>query len=148
MFHCRCLICICRYTYQPSIPWLHLRNYFWSLFPRSEFRVTGEMIYYACVEVNGSILRDQPHFKMFLGKSDVLGQSFIRIIKTFWNYKKKLFIGVAQGVNKLNPSRPMFSENRIKIKINLNFYFQTSLWCLKRFYEGLTTKKSENKTLS
>ena len=22
-------------------------------------------------------------------------------------------------------------------KINLNFYFHTSLWCLKRFYEGL-----------
>ena len=22
-------------------------------------------------------------------------------------------------------------------KVNLNFYFQTSLWCLKRFYEGL-----------
>ena len=25
----------------------------------------------------------------------------------------------------------------IKIKINLNFYFNTSLWCLKGFYEGL-----------
>ena len=24
-----------------------------------------------------------------------------------------------------------------KEKINLNFYFQTFLWCLKRFYEGL-----------
>ena len=22
-------------------------------------------------------------------------------------------------------------------KINLNFYFHTSFWCLKRFYEGL-----------
>ena len=41
-------------------------------------------------------------------------------------------------------------------KINLNFYFHTSLWCLKRFYEGLkdlhktfwgTTKKCENKNL-
>ena len=39
-------------------------------------------------------------------------------------------------------------------KIKLNFYFLTSLWCLKRFYEGLkglhknfwgTTKKCENK---
>ena len=28
------------------------------------------------------------------------------------------------------------SESCIKIKINLNFYFHTSLWCLKRFYEG------------
>ena len=24
-----------------------------------------------------------------------------------------------------------------KEKINLNFYFHTDLWCLKRFYEGL-----------
>ena len=41
----------------------------------------------------------------------------------------------------------------IKIEINLIFYFHTSLWCLKRFYEGLgktfwdTTKKSENENL-
>ena len=41
-------------------------------------------------------------------------------------------------------------------KINPNFYFHTSLWCLKRFYAGLwglhktfcgTTKKCENKDL-
>ena len=29
------------------------------------------------------------------------------------------------------------SESCIEIKIELNFYFRTSLWCLKRFYEGL-----------
>ena len=38
----------------------------------------------------------------------------------------------------------------------LNFYFDTSLWCLKRFYEGIqglhktfwgTTKKCENNNL-
>ena len=29
---------------------------------------------------------------------------------------------------------PYISESRIK-KINLNFYFHTSLWCLKGFYE-------------
>ena len=49
------------------------------------------------------------------------------------------------------------SESIIKIKVNLNFYFHTSLWSLKRFYEGLkglhktfwgTTKKCENKNLS
>ena len=28
-------------------------------------------------------------------------------------------------------------EIYIKIKTNLNFNFHTSLWCLKRFYEGL-----------
>ena len=49
------------------------------------------------------------------------------------------------------------SESYIEIKINLNFYFYTSLWCLKRFYEGLkglhktfwgSTKKCKNKNLS
>ena len=49
------------------------------------------------------------------------------------------------------------SESCIEIKIELNFYFHTSLWCLKRFYEGLkgfhkilsgTTKKCENKNLA
>ena len=31
---------------------------------------------------------------------------------------------------------PCISEGCIKIKINLNFYFQTSFWCLRRLYEG------------
>ena len=52
---------------------------------------------------------------------------------------------------------PFISESCIEIKIELSFYFHTSLWCLKRFYEGLyglhetfsgTTKKCENKTLT
>ena len=29
------------------------------------------------------------------------------------------------------------SESCTEIKIKLNFYLHTSLWCLKRFYEGL-----------
>ena len=37
------------------------------------------------------------------------------------------------------------SESCIEIEIKLNFYFHTSLWCLKRFCEGLTKK---NFTLS
>ena len=49
------------------------------------------------------------------------------------------------------------SESCIEIKIKLNFYFHTSLWCLKRFYEGLkglhktfsgTKKKCENEILT
>ena len=49
------------------------------------------------------------------------------------------------------------SESCIEINIELNFYFHTSLWCFKRFYEGLkglhktfrgTTKKCENKNLA
>ena len=34
---------------------------------------------------------------------------------------------------------PFISGSFIKIKINLTFYFDTSFWCLKRFYEGLKT---------
>ena len=34
------------------------------------------------------------------------------------------------------------SENCIEIKIELNFYFHISLWCLKRFYEGLCENKN------
>ena len=32
---------------------------------------------------------------------------------------------------------PCISESCIEIKIKLNCYFHTPLWCLKRFYEGL-----------
>ena len=32
---------------------------------------------------------------------------------------------------------PFCPDPRRRAKINLNFYFHTSLWCLKRFYEGL-----------
>ena len=34
----------------------------------------------------------------------------------------------------LRPSRP--NRGRIE-KMKLNFHFHTSLWCIKRFYEGL-----------
>ena len=36
-----------------------------------------------------------------------------------------------------NPERPVHFESCIEIKIKLNFYFRSSLWCLKKFYEGL-----------
>ena len=32
---------------------------------------------------------------------------------------------------------PCISESCSKIKINPNFCFRTSFWCLKLFYEGL-----------
>ena len=32
-----------------------------------------------------------------------------------------------------NPSRP---DPGRREKINLNFYFHTSLWCLRKFYKG------------
>ena len=53
--------------------------------------------------------------------------------------------------NYINPSRP---TPGLTEKINLNFYFHTSLWHLKRSYEDLkglvwgSTKKWEDKNLS
>ena len=41
------------------------------------------------------------------------------------------------------PSRPNPGGRE---KIKLNFYFQTSLWCLKTFYEGLKRLKGLHKT--
>ena len=52
---------------------------------------------------------------------------------------------------------PRISKSCIEIKIKLNFYFHTSLCCLKRFYEGIkglhknfwgTAMKCENKNLT
>ena len=47
-------------------------------------------------------------------------------------------------IKEINPLRPNPGQSE---KIKLNFYFHTSLWCLKRFYEGLkglsVTKKKQ-----
>ena len=45
-------------------------------------------------------------------------------------------------ISSFKPSRPDYGRRE---KINLNLYFHTSLWCLKRFYEGL---KGLRKTFS
>ena len=42
---------------------------------------------------------------------------------------RKIFLGNAFNISCPNPGR--------REKIKLNFYFHTSFWCLKRFYEGL-----------
>ena len=44
-----------------------------------------------------------------------------------WKFKDKISLTLLV---------PCISESCIDIKIKLNFYFRTSLWCLKRFYEG------------
>ena len=58
------------------------------------------------------------------------------------------------NISNVSPSCPNPGRRE---KIKLNFYFHTSLWCLKRFYEGLkgfhktfwdTTKKCENRNLT
>ena len=37
------------------------------------------------------------------------------------------------------------SESCIEIKIKWNFYFHTSLWCLRRFYKGIGTGRVNSK---
>ena len=71
--------------------------------------------------------------------------------------KATIVLTVFYCILNFNPSRP--NPGRRK-KIKSNFYFHTSLWCLKIFYEGLkglkglhktfwgTTKKCENKNLT
>ena len=66
--------------------------------------------------------------------------------EVFWSHKN-----VSLAHHYFNPLHPNPGRRE---EINLNFYFLTSLWCLKRFYEGLyglgktfwgTTKKCEKK---
>ena len=69
-----------------------------------------------------------------------------------WKITHTLFYGPYQSLKKcfhwldfylqikVNPYRPNPGQ---KGKINLNFYFHTSLWCLKRFYEGLLRHHKE-----
>ena len=52
----------------------------------------------------------------------VLAQIFAAIFKQTEKYEELV-----------NPSRPNPGREE---KINLNCYFPTSLWCLKRFHEG------------
>ena len=69
--------------------------------------------------------------------------------------KQNLIINISLPKIFINyPSRPNPVRRE---KIKLNVYFRTSLWCLKRFYEGLkglhktfwgTTKKCDNKNLT
>ena len=50
-------------------------------------------------------------------------------------------IGYSEGLNRSSPD-PGRRE-----KINLNFYFHTSSWCLKRFYEGLKGQDKKGKKI-
>ena len=75
---------------------------------------------------------------------------FCRFGYIYWRntYRKTSFFAVSYwmcafaskslitAVFTLTLPTPYISENNIKIKINSNFYFHTSLRCLQRFYEG------------
>ena len=43
----------------------------------------------------------------------------------------------------LSPPVRCISESCMEIKNKSNFYFHTSLWCLKTLYEGLSFSSSE-----
>ena len=51
--------------------------------------------------------------------------------------KNGLYGSVWNCLKKLSLPAPCISESFILTKINLNFYFHTSLWYLKMIYEGL-----------
>ena len=68
--------------------------------------------------------------------------------KTFWS------LWTLRHQNLFNPSASCIWKSYIKIRINLNFHFRSSLWWPKKFFEGLyglhkrfwgTTRKSTNK---
>ena len=78
--------------------------------------------------------------------------NFSIVNATFENIWSHTFLLLSLLILKTSHPNPRRRE-----KIKLNLYFHTSLWCLKRFYEGLkglhktlwgTTKKCENKNLT
>ena len=83
---------------------------------------------------------------------------FVFLKHSFWSSPFCLMVKTWKSKEKIKILPASFiSEKWINIKISLNFYFRTSLWCLKRFYEDLwgrykafwdTTKECEKKNLS
>ena len=56
-------------------------------------------------------------------------------LKDLWQDPKHAAVQLLKDV--LTLAALCISESCIEIKINVSFYFHTSFWCLKRFYEGL-----------
>ena len=68
--------------------------------------------------------------------ADINSISFIHsLLKNRWPGSRLLCSIIHKMMLTLNVL--CISDSYIEIKIKLNFYFHTSLWCLKRFYEGL-----------
>ena len=77
--------------------------------------------------------------RFIIDRTDFHGKSLLSNQVTSW------FPNPTQ-IFKFNPSRP---DSERREKINSNFYFHTSLWCLKRFHKTFwgTTKKCETKLI-
>ena len=83
-----------------------------------------------------------PNFVRFCGfTTNALFQ-----IPQFLNFSKT----VVNLIFYLTLHDPRIFESCIEIKIKLNFYFHTSLWCLKGLHKTFrgNTKKCENKNLT
>ena len=75
----------------------------------------------------------------------LLPNSFYRVSQIRCKFRTQIkLLSESSSPIKLTLNVPCISESCIEIKIKLNFYFHTSLWCLKRFYEDL---KGFHKTL-
>ena len=72
------------------------------------------------------------NYNLVISKN-LLGFTRVAFRKGF-TLQDQLFITDAANSFRFNPSRPNHGRRR---KIQLNFYFHTSLGCFKRFYEGL-----------
>ena len=79
----------------------------------------------------------------FISKGPFVLKIFKFFVLTFWACRengliRKIINFEIYDVTAWLTLKDLFiSESCIEIKIELNFYFHTSLWCLKRFYEGL-----------
>ena len=77
-----------------------------------------------------------------LGSYEEFDQNFAQPIylgQRFTATKRELATARKSKIYSLTFPALCISENCFKIKINWNFHFHTSLWCLRRFYEGLMT---------
>ena len=79
-----------------------------------------------------------PKFKLFSNFFILIIIIFIWIVYTVNSFRSDAAICKC-SIEKLSLTLtvPCISESCIEIKIKLNCYFHTPLWCLKRFYEGL-----------
>ena len=84
---------------------------------------------------NGEIMKTEKE------TTEVFNNFFGNIVKNLKIFQYSDFDPIIESVKKpnlkaiLNPYRPNPGQSE---KIKLNFYFHFSLWCLKRFYKGLT----------
>ena len=102
--------------------------------------------------------------QILLGSPATNGTALEAYSEPFLTFKIGCFAKTVDGYKPwtIFTKRPILTLNvpipdKVKFKIKLNFYFDTSLWCLKRLHEGLeglhkpfwgTTKKCQNKNLT